>query len=205
MAKSEPIRITTVASYWTYIEAWTARNLLAANGIPAFVESEFYVMTFWREANACGGVRVSVPREHLPDACAILDEPPTLPADLSTADAGEEVAAPVIDERVVDEDATTNLACSKCGSQNVDIDRMSRRWIFLSFLLLGFPLPFRTITLLCYECGFRDGPRSTFGPPQFQIKHLLIVMTITAVAAAVIHALGDDAMWRLYEWFRGSS
>jgi len=45
------------------------------------------------------------------------------------------------------------LQCPKCHSDNVSRPQYSRRIFAISFLLLGFPLPFFKKVSYCFECG----------------------------------------------------
>lgn len=50
--------------------------------------------------------------------------------------------------------------CPKCGSSELSLARHSPKAFAISFLLLGFPLPFTKKTFLCYDC------RHTFKHPK---------------------------------------
>ncbi|MFZ6052037.1 hypothetical protein [Halocola ammonii] len=43
--------------------------------------------------------------------------------------------------------------CPNCGSDNVSKPSYSRKAFAISFLLLGFPLPFLSKERHCFECG----------------------------------------------------
>jgi len=45
------------------------------------------------------------------------------------------------------------LSCPKCGSTDVSKPEFSRRVFAISFLLLGFPIPFLRKTRHCFDCG----------------------------------------------------
>ena len=44
-------------------------------------------------------------------------------------------------------------SCPKCGSTDVSKPKYSRRAFAISFLLIGFPLPFLGKTQHCFDCG----------------------------------------------------
>lgn len=189
---SRPVRFVTLSAYWTNVEAWIVRNLLVANGVPAFVINEFYITTVWIDANACGGVAICVPQEHAQLAQTILDDPPSLDSETSGFEEFEVASA-------------QQMMCSSCGSTNVAAYHFARRWMFLLWMFVGFPVPVWSYAVKCFDCGKREGPPSAFGRPQFQLWHLFALMTLCAIALATLRALGDDAIWRLYAWLQGGS
>lgn len=54
---TDPYRLVTVASFSHPLQAWIARNRLAANGIPAFVQDEHVVTMYWLYAFAANQTR----------------------------------------------------------------------------------------------------------------------------------------------------
>ena len=53
--------------------------------------------------------------------------------------------------------------CPHCGSNDVSKPQYSRRMMAISFLLLGFPIPWMSKTIHCFECGedFKAGKKDT--------------------------------------------
>lgn len=45
------------------------------------------------------------------------------------------------------------IKCPHCGSDEVSKPRFSVRVFAISFLLLGFPLPFMSKLCHCFDCG----------------------------------------------------
>ncbi|WP_439135193.1 putative signal transducing protein [Pseudomaricurvus sp.] len=125
--------LTTVATYSFPYEAQIARAHLDAEGIPAFVADEHTINMQWLYSNAMGGVRLQVPSVYVEQARAILAE------DLSDA--------------VESEQGSDTLVCPVCGSNQVESYQKGKRWAFLVFLGLDFPLFPVTNTVKCKECG----------------------------------------------------
>lgn len=55
----------------------------------------------------------------------------------------------------------TTLKCPECNSDNVSRPQYSRRVFAVSFLLLGFPIPFFKKESHCFECGTNFKVRKT--------------------------------------------
>ncbi|HUE71918.1 MAG TPA: hypothetical protein VMP01_13615 [Pirellulaceae bacterium] len=64
--------LITVATYWDPMQAQIARLRLAHEGIPAFLEKEFTVLTAWHFTNAIGGIRLNVPVPRHEEARSVL-------------------------------------------------------------------------------------------------------------------------------------
>lgn len=128
--------LTTIARYSFPHEAQLARCSLEAAGIPAFIADEHTINMQWLYSDAMGGVRLQVPPEHAGQALALLatDFSDSLPEHgLPAEQAGH--------------------CCPHCGSDELDLDIRGKRWAFLVFLALHFPLwPFRR-QWLCRQCG----------------------------------------------------
>jgi hypothetical protein len=46
-----------------------------------------------------------------------------------------------------------NIKCPICGSSEVSKPRLSPQAFAISVLLFGFPLPFMSKTVHCFDCG----------------------------------------------------
>ena len=87
----------------------------------------------WLYSDAMGGVRLQVPAAYAEKARELLAE------DMS--------------EVVELEQGSDSAVCSVCGSNNIEPYQAGRRWAFLVFLGLDFPLfPFKN-TVRCKDCG----------------------------------------------------
>lgn len=92
----------------------------------------------WLYSNAMGGVRLQVPSHFAEQAKLLLAE------DLS---------------QVVEEvQGSDNVVCSACGSANTEPYQRGKRWAFLVFLGLDFPLFPVKNTVRCKDCGHIEKP-----------------------------------------------
>jgi hypothetical protein len=125
--------LTTIAAYTFPYEAQIARAKLDSEGIPAFVADEQTINMQWLYSNALGGVRLQVPEQFAQQALDILAE-----------DYSEDLAA----EKGID-----SVMCSQCGSSETEPYQIGKRWAFLVFLGLDFPLYPVQSTFKCKTCG----------------------------------------------------
>ena len=125
--------LVTIARYSLPYEAHLARSRLDAEGIPAFVADEHTIGMQWLYSNALGGVRLQVPEPCVEEARRIL---------------AEDLEAPLVESQGEDKPR-----CPHCGSLDTEPHQLGRRWAFLVFLGLDFPLfPVRQ-GIRCRRCG----------------------------------------------------
>ena len=95
----------------------------------------------WFISNAIGGVKLLVHEHDLEAAKRIL----------------QSTSAEIPDEQTGDEtDSEAMVArCPACNSNDVYRERLKRRLVFLSILLLGIPIPFFSRKMVCENCGHR--------------------------------------------------
>jgi Putative prokaryotic signal transducing protein len=129
--------LTTIATFSFPYEAQIARARLDSEGIPAFIADEHTINANWLYSNAFGGVRLQVPRELAGEAYEILREDHS--------------------EELVNEQGIDSVKCSRCGSSNTEYHQKDRRWAFLVFLCLEFPLFPVKHTFTCKDCGYVEG------------------------------------------------
>ncbi len=172
----DPYRLVTVASFSHPLQAWIARNRLADNGIPAFVQDEHVVTMYWLYAFAIQGVKVQVPEGDAELAAEILAarcQPP------GAREAGEDTSQ-------------GDLQCNLCKSHHVARERYSRPAVYLSWLLLGTPLPILRDGWMCFRCGHRD--RSPLFdkafPRPFTLRSMIIWSLVVACVLALVRASG---------------
>ncbi len=103
---------------------------LEANGIKTFVPDQGTVTVNPLYASAIGGIRIQVDERDVPHACEILKD--RLPA----------VAKGMFE-------------CPKCGSDSVRYEKVSRRFAFLTMLLIAIPLLWFKRHCKCEACGHR--------------------------------------------------
>lgn len=111
-------------------EADTLCTQLEANGIKTFVPDQGAVTANPMYANAIGGIRVQIDEADLPHACEILKD--SLPAA-----------------------AKGMFECQKCNSDSVRYEKVSKRFAFLTLLLIGIPLLWFKRQCVCESCGHR--------------------------------------------------
>ncbi|GEM_PF-273007 len=120
--------LVTVAEFSQAPEAYVAKGLLEAEGIWAFIADEYTITANWLYSRVLKGVKLQVRESDLEAARRIL---------------GLEEAEEVPEEE----------RCPRCGSTNIQYRWFASRWVFLSWLLLGFPLLFLKKRWVCNHCG----------------------------------------------------
>ena len=125
--------LTTIATYSFPYQAQIARAKLDSEGIPAFIADEQTINMQWLYSNAMGGVRLQVPEAYAQQAIELLNE------DFS--------------EALMQQQGVDATPCSTCGSTDTEPYQKGRRWAFLVFLGLDFPLFPTKNTLRCNNCG----------------------------------------------------
>lgn len=140
--------LITVATYNSPIEAHIFAGRLEAEGIQCILEDEHIIAANWLYSNAVGGVKLRVREVDAESASRLLAE---------MEPAGEDGTLDSCDQAFdselaldVDDDA---IACPACHSKNTRYQKYARRWVFASWLLLGFPLPFMRRKWVCHDCG----------------------------------------------------
>ncbi len=123
-------RFAVLASYPSIWEAEIVVGRLQAAEIDAQLRDQHIVSANWLYSNAVGGVKVVVPHEQLVVAQSLL-ESPVEDTEESLADWG---------------------ACENCGSTETELVA-NRRSVWLSYLLLGFPLFLPKHRIRCRGCG----------------------------------------------------
>jgi hypothetical protein len=125
----------TVATFWQPPQAHVARLRLEQGDIPCVLFDENLIATDWFLANAVGGIKLQVRVVDAERARELL----ALPS----------APRPTCDEPLYD----GQVLCPRCGSDRHHPERLSRRLMFLSILLLGAPLPIFVRHNRCEACG----------------------------------------------------
>ncbi len=125
--------LKTVATYSFPYEAQIARGKLDAEGIPAFVADEQTINMQWLYSNALGGVKLQVPPPFVEQALRVLAED----------------RSQVLEQ----EKGYDTQPCEQCGSFDTEPYQVGKRWAFLVFLGLDFPLFPVKNTVKCNACG----------------------------------------------------
>lgn len=125
--------LVTIARYTYPYEAQIARALLDSEGIDAFIADEQTINMQWLYSDALGGVRLQVAAEDAEWAVRVLNEDRETP--------------------LVEQEGEDRPACPVCGSRNTEYHQLGRRWAFLMFLAIDFPLFRVRDGIRCRACG----------------------------------------------------
>lgn len=125
--------LVTIATYSFPYEAHIAKSRLDSEGIPAFIADEHTINMQWLYSNAMGGVRLQVPGSYAQEAARIL---------------AENRESALMEEVGVDVEL-----CPHCGSSDTEFYQIGRRWAFLVFLGINFPLFPVKNGIKCNQCG----------------------------------------------------
>ena len=129
--------LVTIATFSHPTEAYIPKTKLESEGIWAVVMDGDTVAANWLYSNAIGGVKLRVKAEDVEQALEILDREAE-PLEWDEEEFGEP------DEEEI---------CPACGSLNTTYERYAMGWLFLSWLILQFPLPFLKRKWKCLDCG----------------------------------------------------
>ncbi|MGB0944813.1 MAG: DUF2007 domain-containing protein [Marinomonas sp.] len=134
--------LITIARFTYPYEAQIAWSKLDALGVSAYIADEHTINMQWLYSNALGGVRLQVREEDEQAALLALAE------DLET--------------ELMQQEGFDAELCPVCGSANTEFYQFGKRWAFLIFLGLDFPLFPVKEGIQCRDCGVRskiDKPR----------------------------------------------
>lgn len=124
--------LVTIARYSLPYEAHIAWSRLDSEGIPAFVADEHTINMQWLLSDALGGVRLQVAEADVEAALAILAEDR--------------------EQDLLEQEGVDATRCPHCGSTDTEYQQIGRRWAFLVFIGLDFPLfPVRD-GIKCRQC-----------------------------------------------------
>lgn len=140
-------RLVTLAAFSHVLEAHIVKGRLEAEGIWSFVGDENTAVANWLYSNAIGGVKLQVREEDVERAQLILADGPG-EIDWEDGEEGE--------EREVDEEDGRDEPerCPRCASYQIHYEKFAKRPFFLSWLFLGFPIPFLKGEWACQNCGY---------------------------------------------------
>ena len=137
--------LITIANFSHPTEADPVVAWLESEGIECFVMNEHTITMNWLYSNAIGGVGVRVKAADVNRANEILQA-------VSTPDAAADEPTPSDSEMDQESDATNEIHCPQCGSENVYYEKFARRLVFASWVILTVPLPFFKKKWKCQEC-----------------------------------------------------
>ncbi|MFD2245868.1 DUF2007 domain-containing protein [Pontibacter ruber] len=139
-------RLVTIATFNEPTEAHIVKGRLEAEGIPCFLGDEHIVAVQPFYSVAVGGVKLKVTEGDADEARAILARIQGGTSEYILDDNIE--LAPPMQEHV------QQLTCPNCGSEHVAEEKFSKTVFSISYLLLGFPVPFVSRKYKCYDCGY---------------------------------------------------
>lgn len=125
--------LVTISRYSMPYEAHIAKARLDSEGIPAFVADEHTINMQWLYSNALGGVRLQVPAAYAESARKVLEEDR--------------------EQDLLEEQGHDSKTCPNCGSTATEYHQIGRKWAFMVFLGLDFPLFPVKDGIKCRQCG----------------------------------------------------
>lgn len=137
-------RLITIATCNELTEAHILKGRLEAEGILCFLGDEHIVGAQPFYAVAVGGIKLKVPENDVDEAKAILASIQGGHADFILDEI--ELAPPM-------QEHAQAQTCPHCGSDNIAEEKYNKTVFSLSYLFLGFPLPFLNRRYKCYNCG----------------------------------------------------
>ncbi|MFD3000729.1 DUF2007 domain-containing protein [Pontibacter toksunensis] len=141
-------RFVTIATFNELTEAHIMKGRLEAEGILCFLGDEHIVGAQPFYAVAVGGVKLKVTAQDAEEAFAIMAKIQGGTSEYLYNDDLE--MAPPMQEHVA-----PAKTCPNCGSDNFSEEKYNKTVFSISYLLLGFPLPFMSRKFICYNCGHR--------------------------------------------------
>ena len=134
--------LVTIATFEYYQFAHLAKTKLESEGINCCINDEYTASMNWLYVNAIGGIKLQVLSSDAEKALTVLKENDLI----GNREAFKEIGLDVEDEIV---------NCPYCKSDDVIDEKYSKKWAYLSILLLGFPLLFKKKKYLCKKCGYK--------------------------------------------------
>lgn len=139
-------KLVTIRTFDTYLPAQILKGRLESEGIPCHLKDEQSVTMYWFWSGALGGVKVQVLETDRDSAEALIRS-------TELQHEAEQATPGFWDDDDIDQLDPGNRICIHCGSRNTRRHDYKKRRAFLSILLLGFPLMFRSDRWHCFHCG----------------------------------------------------
>ena len=128
--------LITIARFTYPYEAQIAWSKLDAAGIASYIADEHTINMQWLYSDALGGVRLQVKSGDEEEALKLLAED--------------------LEGELIQQEGFEGEGCPTCGSTNTEYFQFGRRWAFLVFLGLDFPLFPVKDGLNCCDCGTKS-------------------------------------------------
>jgi hypothetical protein len=140
------MNLTTLRTFDNYVTAHIVKTKLENEGIKCVLADENTVTLQWHISNAIGGIKLKVTAADVMQANHILE--------LTEKEAlADSQTVGFWDEEDIDQLDPNNRICIHCGSKNTRKDDYHKRPAMLTWLLLGFPLFFKSNKWHCFHCG----------------------------------------------------
>jgi hypothetical protein len=130
-------KIVTIATFNHPEEAQLSHAKLESEGIPSFVADSNFVSANRFYSILVGGVRLQVKESDVEAALRILD-----------------IERGKVSNCVNNDTQITDEKCPNCSSSDIQYETFSLRRVFISILLLGFPLLFFKRHWKCRKCDY---------------------------------------------------
>ncbi|WP_114782466.1 putative signal transducing protein [Botryobacter ruber] len=144
-------RLVTIATFNEPTEAHIVKGRLEAEGIPCYLGDEHIVSVQPFYSVAVGGVKLRVPEDREAVARQLVEQVLEGTSEYYIDDDIE--LAPPMPEHVHEE------TCPRCNSTHIAEESFSKTVFSISYLILGFPLPFFNRKFKCYDCGYVWKPK----------------------------------------------
>ena len=123
--------LVTVLTFEYAHFAHLAKAKLGSEGIESYIFDEYTASMNWFYNNAIGGIKLKVRGEDYERAIMILNE------------------------NVEIENEEDEIICPECSSKEIKDEKISKKFAYISILLLGFPLLLKKRKYECKNCGFK--------------------------------------------------
>ena len=143
-------------------------------GLNPIVVDEHTANVYWLYSNAIGGVKVQIPASEFTEFKSKLNLQTDYCFPSTVNDSNENLTS-----------------CPRCNSIEFHVDKWPKRLIFLTWLVIGFPVPIYSTATNCDDCGFEEHPKFDI-PKQFKTIHLLALTTLVAIVLGVSINMGFD-------------
>jgi hypothetical protein len=138
----------TIRTFDNYVSAHIVKGKLETDGITCVLKDENVITMQWHLGIALGGIKLQVLEAEVDDANFILDA-------LEEESGLMQEAMIEADEEDMEQLNPSNKVCIHCGSKNTRRNDYSKTPAMLSWLVLGFPLFFKSDKWHCFHCGVK--------------------------------------------------
>jgi DNA-directed RNA polymerase subunit RPC12/RpoP len=123
--------LKTVATFEYAHFAHIAKTKLESEDVECYIFDEYTSSMNWFFNNAIGGIKLKVREEDYEKALKTLNK----------------------NVEIENEDA--EIICPECNSKEIKDEKVSKKFAYISILLMGFPLLLKKGKYECKNCGFK--------------------------------------------------